>query len=178
MHDSVAIVIYNEDRDKLIFVRQFRPAVYIAARLKDPENLEKLEQSNVSGYTLEMCAGIIDKAGKSPKEIAKEEVLEETGYIVDLDSMEFISSHRSGVGVNGSIQYTYFCKVKDSQRVTTGGGVGDEQIQVVELAPQETRKVLHVSDEECTESRPASMLYALSWFLYEKYPNILASRSS
>ena len=166
----MSIVIYNEDRDKLIFVRQFRPAVYIAARLKDPENGLQLDQSNVSGYTLEMCAGIVDKAGKTAKEIAKEEILEETGYMVDLNNIEFISSHRSGVGVNGSLQHTYFCSVKDSHRVTTGGGVGDEQICVVELSPQEARKVLHVADEECTESRPASMLYALCWFLYEKYP--------
>lgn len=119
-----------------------------------------------------MCAGIIDKDGKSPKEIAKEEILEETGYSVDLNTIEFISSHRSGVGVNGSLQHTYFCQVNDSQKVTSGGGIGDESIQVIELSPQETRKILHTADEECSESRPASMLYALSWFLYEKYPSI------
>lgn len=174
VHDSVSIVLYNEDRDKLIFVRQFRPAVYIASRLKDQQSTSQLHDSLVSGYTLEWCAGIIDKEGKSPVQIAQEEILEETGYQVDVQNIHFVSSYRSGVGVNGSLQYTYYCSVKDSHRVSTGGGVQDEQIQVIELSPEEARKKLHVADDECTESRPAAMLYGLAWFLYEKLPALRA----
>ena len=46
-----------------------------------------------AGVTYELCAGIVDKDG-SKEQIAQEEVLEETGYKVPLDSIEKISSFR------------------------------------------------------------------------------------
>ena len=46
VHDSVAIILYHEERDSLVVVRQFRPPVYL---------------KNGDGYTYELCAGIVDK---------------------------------------------------------------------------------------------------------------------
>ncbi len=40
--------------------------------------------SGEEGITVELCAGIVDKDDLSPKQIAKEEVLEECGYDVAL----------------------------------------------------------------------------------------------
>lgn len=62
VHDSVSIVLYNTTRGKLIFVKQFRPAVYLASSFDDPES-QKRKETSASGYTLELCAGIIDKEG-------------------------------------------------------------------------------------------------------------------
>jgi UDP-sugar diphosphatase len=62
VHDSVAVVIYNVTRSVLIFVKQFRPAVLLAASLSDPSSTVPGETS-VTGYTLELCAGILDKTG-------------------------------------------------------------------------------------------------------------------
>ena len=45
------------------------------------------------GYTLELCAGIVDKA-KSLPEIAAEEVFEECGYKVDPEKLEYIIQFR------------------------------------------------------------------------------------
>lgn len=45
------------------------------------------------GYTLELCAGIIDK-NKPLVQIAQEEVLEECGYSVPLAKLERITSYR------------------------------------------------------------------------------------
>ena len=64
VHDSVAIVLYNVSRSVLVFVKQFRPAVLLAASLTDPSSTS-LTDTNVSGYTLELCAGILDKEGES-----------------------------------------------------------------------------------------------------------------
>ncbi len=41
------------------------------------------------GFTLELCAGIVDKK-KTLAEIAAEEVLEECGYKIDPDKLEYI----------------------------------------------------------------------------------------
>ena len=40
------------------------------------------------GITLELCAGIIDKADKTPREIARMEIFEECGYDVPLEAVE------------------------------------------------------------------------------------------
>lgn len=45
------------------------------------------------GYTLELCAGIVDK-NKSLAEIAAEEVFEECGYKVALEKLEYIIQFR------------------------------------------------------------------------------------
>lgn len=66
VHDSVSIVLFNKTRGKLIFVKQFRPAVYLASSFDDPES-QKRKNTTVSGYTLELCAGIIDKEGEGKR---------------------------------------------------------------------------------------------------------------
>jgi len=179
IHDSVAAVLYNKSRDKLIFVKQFRPAVYLAAKVDDPVEgkIEAAvgESKSPPGYTYELCAGIMDKA-KSTEATMKEEILEEVGYDVPLDSIRLISSFRSGVGVTGSLQHLYFCEVNDSQKVASGGGVDEERIEVIELSPEEAKKMMYCKDEEAPASRPPSMLFGLSWFLYEYLPKSQSKR--
>jgi UDP-sugar diphosphatase len=46
------------------------------------------------GFTLELCAGIVDKK-KTLTEIAAEEVLEECGYEIDPDKLEYIIQFQS-----------------------------------------------------------------------------------
>lgn len=45
------------------------------------------------GYTLELCAGIVDKT-KPLEEIARDEVLEECGYDVAVSRLEKLITHR------------------------------------------------------------------------------------
>lgn len=45
------------------------------------------------GFTTEFCAGIVDK-DKSLNEIAKEEIMEETGYDVPCDSLQEIKTFK------------------------------------------------------------------------------------
>lgn len=63
VHDSVAVILYNVTRSVLLFVKQFRPAVLLAASLKNSDSPE-LQETSVTGFTLELCAGIMDKDGK------------------------------------------------------------------------------------------------------------------
>ena len=48
------------------------------------------------GITLELCAGIIDKADKTRREIARMEIFEECGYDVPLEAVEEIQVKLTG----------------------------------------------------------------------------------
>ena len=73
------------------------------------------------GITLELCAGIVDKA-KTPREIAKMEILEECGYDVPLECVEEVQSLPGGVGTSGERIYLFYTEVTDQMKVNTGGG--------------------------------------------------------
>lgn len=178
-HDSVASVIYNKSRNKLIYVKQFRPAVYLSTLTKSTSNLtdfhpDKLDApvSDKVGYTMELCAGIADKEGMSPQEIMREEIIEETGYNVPLDSVKFISSFRGSTGLSGTLMNLFFTEVTDDQKVNEGGGVDDEAIEVMELDIDDVRKAIYCRDEDAPFARPPAMLFGTCWFLYEYLPKL------
>ena len=76
-HDSVSALLYHEDKDAFLLVKQFRPAVWfnIQSAKTGPLNLT---QDGEEGYTYELCAGLMDK-GKSEEQTVIEEIAEETG---------------------------------------------------------------------------------------------------
>ncbi|VDM66198.1 unnamed protein product [Strongylus vulgaris] len=85
---------------KLILVRQFRPAVLVGHALRQPENFNKklcdidwTKYDASHGYTLELCAGLIDK--KIPVvDIAREEIEEECGYAVKNEDIHFVTTYK------------------------------------------------------------------------------------
>lgn len=92
IHDSVCMVVFNTSRRKLIFVRQFRPAVYYASL---PEKLDTIDVKlypATLGLSLELCAGIVDK-DKSLAEIAREELKEECGYEAPTSAFKEITTY-------------------------------------------------------------------------------------
>ncbi len=144
-HDSVAILIYHVEKRAFIFVRQFRPAVYMKNRI---------------GFTVELCSGIMDKS-ISIEEIAREEVLEECGYDVPTDKLERITSVNSAVGFAGSRQTLFYLEVDESYHVDSGGGVDNELIEVIELSVDEVRSFIY--DERVTKT--TGLLFAIMWWL-------------
>ncbi|TMW48909.1 hypothetical protein DOY81_006004 [Sarcophaga bullata] len=167
VHDSVSIIIYNTTRQKLIFVKQFRPAVFHGIVTTDGGNISNVDLEKYPpslGVTMELCAGIVDKE-KSWKEIAKEEILEECGYEVPLERVEEVMTYRSGVGSQGSKQTMYYCEVTDADKCSSGGGVDDELIDVVELSIEEAHKMVQ---QGSVNNSPPSCLLGVMWFLMNK----------
>uniref|UniRef100_A0A8C4NFL8 Uridine diphosphate glucose pyrophosphatase NUDT14 n=1 Tax=Eptatretus burgeri TaxID=7764 RepID=A0A8C4NFL8_EPTBU len=152
-HDSVMILIYNTSSRCFVFVKQFRPAVYMR-EMESHKNAsavakkscsascadgcpfsELAENSGTSraswkpsspGVTLELCAGILDK-DLCAMETASEEVLEECGYAVPAKALRRIACFRGGVGVSGGCMTMFYAEVTDSMRVPgAGGGCADE----------------------------------------------------
>lgn len=169
-HDSVAIILYNKSNDKLVFVKQFRPAVMMSS-LYNYKNEKREKPYRSDGYTLELCAGIIDKEGLNTHQIAKEEILEEVGYDLDPNDIRMITSYRVHQGINGAMQYLFFAEVEDSKRVNKGGGIHGESIEVVELSIDECKKkVVYCHDDEAICSRSGSLLFAINWVIHEYLP--------
>lgn len=172
VHDSVAVILFNTTRRVLIFVRQFRPAVFHSVVTSSGSDVGEVDLQKFPpkiGVTLELCAGIVDK-NKSWSEIAREEVLEECGYDVAVERIEEVMTYRSGVGSSGALQVLYYCEVTDGDRATKGGGVDDEMIDVVEYTIEESRELMKQGSKI---NSPPSCLLGISWFLMNKAPKLV-----
>lgn len=148
VHDSVAVLLYHEERDALIVVRQFRPPVYL---------------KNGDGFTYELCAGIVDK-DKSLVEIAHEEIFEECGYYVPLEKIEKVTSFYTAVGFAGASQTLYFAQINESMRHHEGGGVDVESIEVIFIDVKEAREF--VLDE--SKAKTPGLMFGFGWFLEQR----------
>ncbi|XP_018901415.1 uridine diphosphate glucose pyrophosphatase NUDT14 [Bemisia tabaci] len=166
-HPSVVIIIFNTTRKVLVLVKQFRPAVYYGSVPEEDkkETIDALKYPAELGVTIEFCAGILDK-DKSLEETAKEEVLEETGYEVEASSLQKIKTFRSSVGILGEEQTVFYVEVTDSMKKTEGGGVHDENIEVIEMTLDESEKYLN--QEKVISS--GGFLFVLQWFMTHKKP--------
>ncbi len=143
-YDSVAILIWHRDRDAFVLVKQFRPAVYL---------------NNRDGMTVELCAGLVDK--RLPLEtIAQEEILEECGYDVPLETIERVTAFHTSVGFAGSKQTLYYAEVDEAMHVGEGGGIDQEQIEVIELPTAEATTFIY---DESVAKTPGLMFAFLWW---------------
>jgi len=140
--DSVAVLLVDEKNQDFIIVKQFRPPIFL---------------KNGCGMTYELCAGIVDKQ-KSLEQIAIEEVLEETGY--EVMSLQKITSFYTGVGFNAAKQTLFFAKVNDEQKKSSGGGIDDEQIEVIRLKLSEAKKFIF--DEQ--KPKTPGLIFAFYWY--------------
>ena len=147
-HDSVAILLYHHVRDCFVFVRQFRPSIFL---------------KNGDGFTYELCAGLIDKE-KSVAHIAQEEIEEETGYEVPLAHLEKVSAFYTAVGFAGGRQTLYFAQIDDTMQLHDGGGIDEEDIEVIYLPRHEARAFMF--DESIATT--SGLMFALMWFFESK----------
>ncbi len=148
-HDSVAILLYHREKEAFVLVRQFRAAVYL---------------NNQDGLTVELCAGIVDK--EIPlHEIAREEIEEECGFAVDSAKIERISSFYTSVGFAGAKQTLYYAEVDEDMRVSEGGGIEDEAIEVIYLPLLEAKDFIY--DERVAKT--PGLMFAFMWWYDTKH---------
>lgn len=151
-HDSVAILLYHIQKDAFILVKQLRVTV--------------LNKNKDNGYMYELCAGIVDKEC-SIKQIAKEEILEECGYDVPLHNIEKISSFYTSVGISGTHQTLYYAQIDESMKVSEGGGIHEEEIEVVYIPLNEAKQFMF--DESYQKTTGVSLSFY--WF-FDKFNQI------
>ncbi len=143
--DSVAILLWHCEHDAFVLVKQFRPAVYL---------------NNHDGMTVELCAGLVDKEALSLQEIAREEILEECGYDVPLETIERVTAFHTSVGFAGSRQTLYYAEVDEAMHIHPGGGIDQEQIEVIELPTAEAEAFIY--DESIAKT--PGLTFAFLWW--------------
>ena len=147
--DSVAVLLYHEEKKAFVLVKQFRPPVYLNDESKT--------------YTYELCAGIVDK-DIPLEQIVKEEIDEECGYDVPLDNIEKITSFYTNVGVSGAKQFLYYANINESMKVHEGGGIHDEQIETTLLPIEEFETFIYNEDK----AKTPGLMFAFMWFMQKK----------
>ena len=152
--DSVSVLLYHKERQGFIFVRQFRVPLW---DYQMRHNV-KLPQGEM-GYSVELCSGLVDK-NLSVEDIAKEECLEELGYMPHF--IEKIGEFYSGFGSGASKQSLFYAEVVESDKKGLGGGVDDEEIESVFV------KVADFEDFCKGVIHAASFEFAYLWFMKNK----------
>ena len=150
--DSVAVLIYHEEKEAFLLVKQFRPPVYLNDKSKT--------------FTYELCAGIVDK-DKSLEVIALEEIDEECGYTVPLENIEKITSFYTNVGVSGGKQSLFYATINESMKTHEGGGIHDEEIETMLLPIKEFKPFIY--DE--TKAKTPGLMFSFFWFMDNKCTN-------
>jgi len=148
-HNSVSTLLWHKEKDAFVLVKQLRPAI--------------LQADESNGFTYELCAGIIDKDA-SDTQIAKEEIFEECGYDVPVENLERITKFYPAVGITGAYQKLYYTELTQSMKVNEGGGLHDEEIEVIYLPCKNAKEFMF--DE--TKKKAPGLMLAFYWFFENK----------
>lgn len=144
-HDSVSILLWHSDKKAFIVVKQLRPAV--------------LNQNETDGYMYELCAGIVDK-NLSNVQIAQEEILEECGYDVPVETLRKVNTFYTSVGISGAKQTLYYAECDNTMQLNDGGGLDEEEIEVIYIPLQDAKKFMF---DESYQKTPGMMM-GFYWF--------------
>jgi nudix-type nucleoside diphosphatase (YffH/AdpP family) len=119
--DSVALLVFNRNTNKLVLIEQFRYPTY-------PKG---------DGWIIETIAGIVDE-GEPPEETARREAQEETG--LQVRNVEFIASFYPSPGGSSERIYLYFVEIAgENAKYNAIGGLlaENENIRTLELSLEE-----------------------------------------
>jgi ADP-ribose pyrophosphatase len=123
--DSVAVLLLNLDRRNVVLVKQFKVPTVVGRRRDD--------ESTTDGWIVETVAGMID-ANETPETAVIRETMEETGYRIGTPTL--IARFFSSPGGTSERIFLYFAEVRNADKTGPGGGIGDEQIEVVSIPPE------------------------------------------
>lgn len=107
--NAVAAIVYDTVKEKYLFTKQWRPGA--------------------QGDMIEIVAGSLDIEGEKPEEALKREIIEEMGYKVDL--INHLRDFYVSPGGCSEVCSLYYVEV--SEKVAEGGGIDNENIEVVEV---------------------------------------------
>jgi ADP-ribose pyrophosphatase len=143
--DSVAILLYDEEKDSVVLINQFRYPAYV---------------NEGPGWILEIVAGIMED-GQDAVSIARKELLEEAGY--EVGDLKFISKFYVSPG--GTSERIHLYLGLAHRKVGSGGGLTSEHedIQVMEISLDEAMRMV-----ETGEICDAKTIIALQWLKLRK----------
>jgi len=139
--NGATMLLYNREKQTVVLTRQFGVA--------------RGGNGNADGRRIETCAGLLD--ADEPEVCARKEAIEETGYEVG-EVEKVFELYMSPGGVTELIHF-YMAEYSDAQRENAGGGIDDEDIDVLELPF--TRALEMVSTGEIRDGKTVILLQQL-----------------
>ena len=158
--DSVHVLIDNVETREIILVKQVRIPVLV-------------NDDSQNGEIIEVCAGLVDK-DVTIQQIAKEEVLEECGYDIPVDDLEFLKSMKSSVGVAGTNSHAFIARVDETMKVSEGGGLPEEDIEVVRIPYDEVDTFFFDGDSHTD----VITMFLITYWLFKFRNSIISSQNS
>ena len=113
--NGATVLLYNRQKQSVVLVRQFRIATWV--------------NGNLDGMLIETCAGLLDD--DEPEACIRKEAIEETGYQVS-NVRKVFQLYMSPGGVTEIVHF-FIAEYDERLRQNNGGGVEDEDIDVLEL---------------------------------------------
>ncbi len=113
--NGATILMYNLDKKTVILTRQFRMPTYV--------------NGNPDGLLIEACAGLLDQ--DNAEECIRRETEEETGFTLK-DIKKVFEAYMSPGSVT-ELLFFFIAEYSNDMRTSTGGGVDNEDIEVLEL---------------------------------------------
>jgi len=148
---AVAVLLYLEDSQQLLLIRQFRYAVYATGD---------------GGWIDEIVAGVIDP-GENAETCARREALEETGFQVN--KLEKIATVYSTPGITTEQIHVFMGYTNSQDQLHAGGGLEEEHedIQLLLLNRQEAWQALQEK-----RFKDAKTILALQYFFLSQPQSI------
>ncbi len=113
--NGATVLLYNRDKKSVVLIRQFRIATWV--------------NGNPDGRLIEACAGLLDN--DEPEVCIRKEAVEETGFVVG-EARKVFELYMSPGGVTEIVHF-FVAEYSDARRAGNGGGIEDEEIEVLEL---------------------------------------------
>lgn len=113
--NGATILLYSREKQSVVLIRQFRVATWV--------------NGNEDGLLIETCAGLLDD--DEPEVCIRKEAMEETGYEIT-DVRKVFELYMSPGGVTELVHF-FIAEYHDNLRTNAGGGVEDEDIDVLEM---------------------------------------------
>ena len=114
--NGATILLYDPAQRTVVLTQQFRLPTYV--------------NGNGSGMLIEACAGLLD--ADDPETCIAREAFEETGYEIR-NPRKVMQAYMSPGSVT-EILHFFVAEYSRAQRVNEGGGVEEEDIEVMELS--------------------------------------------
>ena len=146
--NGATILLYNKDRNTVVLTRQFRLPTFI--------------NGNPDGLMIEACAGLLDQ--DQPDVAIKRETEEETGFRIN--KVKKIFEAYMSPGSVTEMLYFFVAEYVKSEKVSEGGGIDGEDIEVLEMPFQKALDM--ISSGEIKDGKTIMLLY------YAKLENLMS----
>jgi len=141
--NGATVMLYNRTKQTVVLISQFRMPTYL--------------NGNESGMLIESCAGLLD--GDDPETCAIKEAEEESGFRVT--KVEKVFESYMSPGAVTEIIYFYIAEYDEKDKVSSGGGLAEEQEDITVLEVDFKKALSMISTGEIKDAKTIMLLQHL-----------------